>query len=291
MTKKETVVEPADTALPGNLDFWNDVEETNPEFTKPVGFGAHTFTAIDAYYQIKNATEKWGQYGKNWGLFNTKYVLIPDTPLMQLFAEFAYPITQGDKQLSVRFPISTAIKIANNKGVYDADFAKKIETSLICKSLSRLGFNADVFLGKFDDNIYVEQLIKKQIINGIEFVEDHTEEQEEEFKLLLSEEDALGYHVFLNNLPAGAYVSLLKTFTKGNVTSMKAKATRLEGKGKDLFEQYLDQMVERIASGDDYGLIELGEEVGNKAKEMLFNRLSSEHQQMAREMFAVVDNT
>ena len=38
------------------------------------------------------------------------------------------------------------------------DFAKKVETDTLTKALSKLGFNADIFLGKFDDTKYVEQM-------------------------------------------------------------------------------------------------------------------------------------
>ena len=40
----------------------------------------------------------------------------------------------------------------------DADFAKKIETDALTKALSKLGFNADVFMGRFDDHKYVEEI-------------------------------------------------------------------------------------------------------------------------------------
>ena len=286
MDKKNTVVEICDQSLPGNLDFWNTVEQTDPNFTKGVSYGAHSFTAIDAYYQIKNATAVWGQYGLHWGLLNTEYALIPDTPLMQLFAEFTYPFIENGQTKHVSFPISTAIHIINKKGVYDADFAKKVETSLICKSLSRLGFNADVFLGKFDDNIYKEQMVEKFTMpDGQVMSIEHTEEDEEKFHALLNESNALDFYVLLKKLPVGASVSLNKTFKKGEIVSQKAKAAKLESRGKEEFEQYLAQMVERIVANDDVGLIELGEEVGRDAKELLFSWLSSENQQLAKEIF------
>ena len=43
----------------------------------------------------------------------------------------------------------------------DDDFAKKVATDALTKGLSKLGFNADVFMGRFDDNKYVNQMIKK----------------------------------------------------------------------------------------------------------------------------------
>ena len=43
----------------------------------------------------------------------------------------------------------------------DDNFAKKLETDTLTKALSKLGFNADIFLGKFDDIRYVEDLNKE----------------------------------------------------------------------------------------------------------------------------------
>jgi len=46
----------------------------------------------------------------------------------------------------------------------DDDFAKKMETNTVSKALSKLGFSADVFLGKFDDNKYVvDQKLKAEL--------------------------------------------------------------------------------------------------------------------------------
>ena len=40
----------------------------------------------------------------------------------------------------------------------DADFAKKIETDALTKALSKIGFNADVFMGLYDDHKYVAMI-------------------------------------------------------------------------------------------------------------------------------------
>jgi len=43
----------------------------------------------------------------------------------------------------------------------DADFAKKMETDALTKVLSKMGFNADVFMGRYDDNKYVQDMQKE----------------------------------------------------------------------------------------------------------------------------------
>ena len=54
-------------------------------------------------------------------------------------------------------PIHSSIKYGAN-GRYDDDFAKKVATDALTKGLSKLGFNADVFMGLFDDNKYVNDM-------------------------------------------------------------------------------------------------------------------------------------
>ena len=64
-------------------------------------------------------------------------------------ARFYYP--GGD------FPIHSTI-VMLKAGRFDEDWAKKILTDITTKALSKLGFSADVFLGMYDDNKYVNSL-------------------------------------------------------------------------------------------------------------------------------------
>ena len=67
-------------------------------------------------------------------------------------AEFYFP--------SGSFEISTSVPVwlSKQKGMIDNDICKKSETDLLTKSLSKIGFNADVFMGLFDDNRYVSEV-------------------------------------------------------------------------------------------------------------------------------------
>ena len=50
-------------------------------------------------------------------------------------------------------------KDKNNR--LDSDAAKKATTDALTKLLSQLGFNADVFLGRFDDSKYVAEMVEE----------------------------------------------------------------------------------------------------------------------------------
>ncbi len=77
----------------------------------------------------------------------------------------------------VEFPISNAIQAAKetkNGKFVDVDFAKKVETNTVSKALSKIGFNADVYMGMFEDDNYLYELSNQQ---AIEKAADKDEEQ------------------------------------------------------------------------------------------------------------------
>lgn len=162
----------------GNLKLWRSVEETPPDMTRQVSYGKRSYTTIDPQWQLQRATAIWGPYGVRWGLRNIKYEIRElryvekielqtrdaDNKVVQtteqvadyirysiiMSAEFFYPTDDGGE---------ASFEILNDdKYESDADVLKKITTNTRSKALSWLGFSADVFLGKFDDTIYVKDL-------------------------------------------------------------------------------------------------------------------------------------
>lgn len=133
-----------------NMALWRAVETTDPRHTKKVNQRGG-FTAIGANYQIMKATEQWGPLGIGWGytasepLFHDSLVFVSVT------------LWHGDRS-NVFGPVHGGAEWKTNKGHLDSDAPKKAGTDGLTKLLSQLGFNADVFLGRFDDNKYVESL-------------------------------------------------------------------------------------------------------------------------------------
>lgn len=147
-----------------NLELWMKVEQTDPTQTKPVTFG-RKFTSIDAMYQIKTATSYWGPYGGRWKLSQIQHnwIQLANDGLMAVGkAVFRYPKSINNVVEWNEFELSSAIMIQHrdkdNKLKVDDDFAKKLETDILTKALSKVGFNADVFMGMYDDNKYVAKM-------------------------------------------------------------------------------------------------------------------------------------
>ena len=141
-----------------NLSLWNRVEKTNPAHTKDAKIGQLSIKAINAQSQIKEATKQFGTYGNTWGLKNLKYSFmdIGTTKMAMLGAEFYYP--SGEFEIHTTLKIAYMTQGANGYLKIDDDFMKKMETDVTTKALSKLGFNADVFMGLYDDNRYVNQM-------------------------------------------------------------------------------------------------------------------------------------
>jgi len=140
-----------------NMELWDKVCKTDPKHTKPAKIGGLSITAIAPQYQIQEATRRFGPYGKGFGFKSIEldYSLVAVYDLVVFKGVFFHPGGQ--------FEIINSSKMFmdRNKKMIDADFAKKIETDALTKALSKLGFNADVFMGRFDDTKYVTEMMEE----------------------------------------------------------------------------------------------------------------------------------
>jgi len=142
-----------------DIEFYRLVSKTNPDYVKRASLGGRNVATVDPQYQTELATEQWGLYGKEWGIkdicFTTKEY--DDVTVMALYGVFWYP--------SGEFPYAVSEKAAyvTSKGrkMVDVDIEKKLLTKFQSKCLSKVGFNADVFLGMFDDAEYVQEVHKE----------------------------------------------------------------------------------------------------------------------------------
>jgi hypothetical protein len=137
-----------------NMALWDKVQKTDPSHTKKVNQRGG-FTAIDAHYQVMEATRVFGPLGIGWGYsVEHKTVSAGDTVL----AVADVTMWHSSNKESLFGPVRGMAKLLSATGIVDTDAGKKAATDALTKSLSQLGFNADVFLGMFDDPEYVKQL-------------------------------------------------------------------------------------------------------------------------------------
>ena len=143
-----------------NLDLWNAHRTPHKDalkrFKRGGGFSG---TAIDPMWMIRAATEEWGPMGKDWGVkvLEEKYVE-------------GHKLKSGDNAIlhtvliELRYPDGVVqayghtMAVTENKygSTTDEEAPKKSLTDATNKALSMLGFGADVFMGVFDGNKYVD---------------------------------------------------------------------------------------------------------------------------------------
>lgn len=136
------------------MKLWDAVEKTNPAYTKKAKIGGMSITAVAPQYQIKNATEQFGAYGIKWGFKSIEFdfSLVESLKLIVFKGTFFCP--DGE------CVIGNSCKVFMDRAceMVDADFAKKLETDALTKVLSKMGFNADIFMGRYDDTKYVNEM-------------------------------------------------------------------------------------------------------------------------------------
>lgn len=145
-----------------NAKIWNRVCQSEffgdelSTFLKEVTYGTRSYTSIDAYQQIRKATEVFGPFGKGWGVEEVhKFAEVPVVKMkdgspvngtqLVIMVKFFYIDPEGPKNEKFYATILEDIFMDAS-----GDSGKKMLTGAITKFLSYLGFNFDVFCGRFD---------------------------------------------------------------------------------------------------------------------------------------------
>jgi len=179
-----------------NLDLWNQVDETEVKYTKPAKKGQHKFTSITPMSQFKKATEMFGIQGIGWGIEIGSEVFIEQeigtTKLLNYDAIlfFKYKGETGKIPVHATEKLSYQTQGANGYLKIDDEVRKKVVTNAKTKGLSELGFNADIFMGQFDDPNYVDYIAYEQSINQAEDKDQEIKTKVEEFNEWCKKESA-----------------------------------------------------------------------------------------------------
>lgn len=178
-----------------NMQIWSKVDKTDTRFTKKAKVNGQDITSLSGTAMVMKATELFGPVGIGWG-----WRIVEER-----FDEGHEIFTgEGDKRVCIGREIGHTVKISlwfmqeDKRGeieqygctryqyktsygmTTDGEAPKKSLTDAIKKALSMLGFSADVFLGLFDDQDYVQQLEAEQAIEQAEDREAEIERQKQE---------------------------------------------------------------------------------------------------------------
>ena len=163
-----------------NLALWNAVCETDPRHTKSFSRGGgFSGTAINHTYQTRRATEFFGPKGIGWGV----EILAADYCNGAPFIDEKHGVIGHEKVHVLRIKLWYTIDVRGKDGLFDAvrgeiisfgqttfvgknkhgiftdeEAPKKSLTDAESKALASLGFSADIHLGLYDSNKYVNDL-------------------------------------------------------------------------------------------------------------------------------------
>ncbi|WP_095111257.1 hypothetical protein [Pseudomonas sp. Irchel 3E20] len=181
--------------MSANMQIWDKVSTTDTRYTKAAEVGGQKITSLNGTAMIMKATEVFGPVGIGFGW----------SVMEERFDEGSEMVSgEGDKRLVLGRELNHTIKIRfwfeldGKRGeieqygctrylykskygtTTDGEAPKKSLTDAIKKSLSMLGFSADVFLGMFDDAEYVNQLKDEELIEQAEDKEAEKLRQQQE---------------------------------------------------------------------------------------------------------------
>lgn len=153
-------------AAPYHLTMWEEMFKTDPRYTKQfTRSGGFSGTAINGTYIIMRLTEAFGPNGQGWRFVIDDEQIIEGRALKNgdrsklhvIRGHIEYIIDGATYKTSPQFG-QTMLVDENKYGTFmDEEAPKKSITDCISKCAVLLGIGADVHLGLFDDNKYVNQ--------------------------------------------------------------------------------------------------------------------------------------
>lgn len=206
-----------------NLRFWNQVCKTPPEHTKPSDHTGADLTSIKPMYQIKKATEIFGPQGLAWGIDPASERFLESTYGETCILSYDAVLFFIDEDKRGEIPIHASMKIAyktrNGYIRIDEQARKKVVTDAKTKGLSELGFSADVFLGFFNDPVYISERAFEEEIESADNRSNEIAKKTEEFKEWFEKE--------LSVYPSLTSKQILLKVSEGHIAAAYNKAKLL----------------------------------------------------------------
>lgn len=143
-----------------NLKLWATVEKTDPDQVKPITGKPYRGTSPKPYYLVQKATETFGPCGIGWGFCIVSERVEDGSAGDKVhIAHIRLWYVWNGQRGEVEHVGQTMLAGKNKNGPYtDEDAPKKSVTDALVKALSMIGFAGDIFMGRYDDSKYVQEL-------------------------------------------------------------------------------------------------------------------------------------
>lgn len=149
-----------------NLELWQVVEKTPLDQQKKITGKAYNGNSPKPHYLVHKATETFGPCGIGWGFSILDEKLMDGALLEPGFYEKIHMVrikvwyVWGKKSGEVEHVGQTLFcgKRKNGNAFTDEDAPKKSVTDALTKALSMIGFAGDIFMGRYEDSKYLQEL-------------------------------------------------------------------------------------------------------------------------------------
>jgi len=232
------------------MGVWNHASQTDPSSTKDNTQGTHKSTSINGYWMFKKATELWGPIGIGWGYNILEEEFRDGVPLLDKESKEVICMSQMHTiKLRLWYPGCKKDQGPTNYGHTpyiansqygprcDMEAPKKSLTDAIKKCLSILGFSADVFMGEFDDEEYVQQRTNEEAIEKADNKDEERERQKSEYLAWFTEHAKLMKTAQTQNELMAIFNIMCKKMTTRNDAKGIEMATATKDKRKAELEK------------------------------------------------------
>jgi hypothetical protein len=145
-----------------NLALWNKLGRTDPAQTKAFQRGGgFRGTAIKPIYTEQKMTEEFGPCGVGWGIHEPTFQVVPGSEgQVAVYCTVGIWIKQNELVSAPIYGVGGDLVVVSQKGGLrtDDEAFKKAFTDAVGNAMKHLGMSADVHMGRFDDNKYVESV-------------------------------------------------------------------------------------------------------------------------------------
>jgi hypothetical protein len=140
-----------------NLELWERFADIDPKFTKPITGKPYKGTSPNPQYVIRCLTEMFGPVGVGfgWEVIADGFMPLGDQVLHWCRIRFWHG---KDGRGFDAYGQTMALSKTSNGLRADEDAPKKSLTDAIVKAASQIGVGSNIFLGRWDDQKYVESV-------------------------------------------------------------------------------------------------------------------------------------
>lgn len=141
-----------------NLSIWNKHADIDPKYTKPITGKPYKGTSPNPHYIIRCMTEMFGPVGVGfgWEVVAEGFQPLGDEVLHWCRIRFWHTDPQSPGFSA--YGQTKALMKTKSGLMLDEDAPKKSLTDAITKAAGQVGVAANIFLGRWDDSRYVEQV-------------------------------------------------------------------------------------------------------------------------------------